>query len=367
MRVPAGELRKSSPMTGESPRLTFWLLFLFLIVFVAGCGNGPREAQAIPRAVPTPVPSLDNGWTTNQKNLTPAAEETPAEETPAPPESTPPPPDACEPGRSPFLVLMYHRLQMGGGGSLLSVPARKFREQVAWLAAQGYRSITLKMIDDYFRAGKPLPPKSVVFTFDDNHPSDYKIAAPILEEFNFRGVFFVVGAFMKPEIRARYEELRQRGHEIGSHTWSHQYLTKRHCRSRRGCCGHRGGCTEEDARRELTRSFGELRPLLGDTPTLAWPGNFYSPELIQLAVEVGYQLLFACERQVKVAGVPYVFPATTVSPLEIFRVAIDGRASLRHFEAAAREQAPITISNHPAHRYCVPQREGNCRDTSGRR
>jgi len=367
MRVPAGKIRKRRSMAGGSPCLAVSLLLLLFGVLVSGCGSGPREAQAIPRAVPTPVPSLDDGWTANPRSPTPVAEERPAEEPPAPPEPTPPPPDACQPGRSPFVALMYHRLQKGGGGSILSVPARKFREQVAWLAEQGYRSVTLKMIDEYFREAKPLPPKSVVFTFDDNHPSDYKIAAPILEEFNFRGVFFVVGAFMKPSIRARYEDLRQRGHEIGSHTWSHQYLTKRHCRSRRGCCGHRGGCNEDDARRELTRSFEELRPLLGDSPTLAWPGNFYSPQLIQLAVEVGYQLLFACERRVKIAGVPYAFPATTSSPLEIFRVAVDGRASLRHFQAAVREQAPIAISRHPAHRYCVPQREGNCRNTSGRR
>jgi peptidoglycan/xylan/chitin deacetylase (PgdA/CDA1 family) len=330
------------------------LLCLLGAVALTACQGGMASFAAVTESA-TPAPATESFDT--------AAASTPVP-TPVPPAAEPTEVDACQPGHSPFVVLMYHRLQRGGGGSAFSVPARKLREQLAWLSEQGYHSITLGMIDKFFREGKPLPPKSVLFTFDDNHPSDYEIGAPLLEEYNFRGVFFVVGMFMTPKVRARYEDLRRRGHEIGSHTWSHQYLTKRHCRRRWGCCGHRGGCTIEDARFELTKSFDELRPMLGDTPVLAWPGNFYSPELVPIAIETGYKLLFACERQVKLDGVPYVFPAMTVSPLEIFRLGIDGRATLRHFQMAVREQVPLTISGHPTNRYCVPQREETCSGTT---
>lgn len=66
--------------------------------------------------------------------------------------------------------------------------------------------------------------KDVVFTFDDGGSSFLTVAAPILEKYGFRGVFFIstsqigkIGFLSIDQIR----ELDKRGHIIGSHTHSH--------------------------------------------------------------------------------------------------------------------------------------------------
>ena len=96
---------------------------------------------------------------------------------------------------------------------------------------------------------KPL----ILFTFDDGRESNYTVAAPLLESFGGRGVFFVVPAFAeckedgalafyrsrinpdskmgdekwedwKPMNPQQIETLASRGHAIGNHTLTHERL-----------------------------------------------------------------------------------------------------------------------------------------------
>ncbi|MCP4132370.1 MAG: polysaccharide deacetylase family protein [bacterium] len=68
-------------------------------------------------------------------------------------------------------------------------------------------------------------------TFDDNLLSQYTVAVPEMRKYGFRGTFFVVAQWVndrmiKPTIARNIKELHLQGHEIGSHSYSHQYLTK---------------------------------------------------------------------------------------------------------------------------------------------
>jgi peptidoglycan/xylan/chitin deacetylase (PgdA/CDA1 family) len=99
-------------------------------------------------------------------------------------------------------------------------------------------------------SSKPL----LLFTFDDGRESNYSVAAPLLESFGGRGVFFVVPAFAasasteralsfyrtrmnpdsnpgdenfedwKPMNPAQIADLANRGHAIGNHTLTHERL-----------------------------------------------------------------------------------------------------------------------------------------------
>lgn len=66
--------------------------------------------------------------------------------------------------------------------------------------------------------------KDVVFTFDDGGESFITVAAPILEKYGFKGIFFIstkqinTKGFLSTE---QIKELDARGHTIGSHTHSH--------------------------------------------------------------------------------------------------------------------------------------------------
>jgi hypothetical protein len=103
--------------------------------------------------------------------------------------------------------------------------------------------------DDQAEMSKP----PLLFTFDDGRESNFSVAAPLLEEFGTRGVFFVVPAFAEcpresaldfyrerinpsskagdelwedwaPMSPAQIAELADRGHAIGNHTLSHTRL-----------------------------------------------------------------------------------------------------------------------------------------------
>ena len=75
----------------------------------------------------------------------------------------------------PVPILMYHVLSPPPANAAypeLYVAPAAFRAEVAWLAAHGYRAVTLQRVFDAWRGAATLPPKPVVLTFDDGYLSD---------------------------------------------------------------------------------------------------------------------------------------------------------------------------------------------------
>ncbi len=90
-------------------------------------------------------------------------------------------------------VLMYHHVSPNPG--LVTVSPETFHAQMAWLARHNYRSIGT---DDLaaFLAGKPLPEKSVMITFDDGYLDNYLYAHPVLQAFGLKAVLFVITGWL---------------------------------------------------------------------------------------------------------------------------------------------------------------------------
>ncbi len=71
---------------------------------------------------------------------------------------------------------------------------------------------------------KQLKDQDVVFTFDDGGESFLTVAAPILEKYSQRGIFFIATNYIgTPGFLTEEQvlELHRRGHIIGSHTNTH--------------------------------------------------------------------------------------------------------------------------------------------------
>jgi peptidoglycan/xylan/chitin deacetylase (PgdA/CDA1 family) len=163
--------------------------------------------------------------------------------------------------RADELALRIQKLKGPSRGLIVGVHetppslAVQFRKQLEW-ASQYFTITSLEGFaklwgqhpaDDGQR--KPL----LLFTFDDGRESNYTVAAPLLESFGGRGVFFVVPAFAecaaadalafyrsrinpnsrpgdekwedwKPMSPVQIGELAARGHAIGNHTLTHQRL-----------------------------------------------------------------------------------------------------------------------------------------------
>jgi peptidoglycan/xylan/chitin deacetylase (PgdA/CDA1 family) len=164
----------------------------------------------------------------------PVAAERPAAATPArTPADTaalPPAPAAVILARKQVPVLCYHRIRDWRPGDSQRardyiVPEATFRAQLKMLADSGYHTILPDELVAYLLTGAPLPPKPIMLTFDDTVLDQYRVAAPEMNKYGFKGVFFVMTVSLgRPRYmsKAQVRELAQAGHVIGSHTWDHQ-------------------------------------------------------------------------------------------------------------------------------------------------
>lgn len=74
-----------------------------------------------------------------------------------------------------------------------------FQQQIDFLKTEGYYSLTLQEVKDYFLKKASLPKNSVLITFDDCFQSMKKYAYPVLKEADFRAVAFFPSGWLYTE------------------------------------------------------------------------------------------------------------------------------------------------------------------------
>lgn len=135
-------------------------------------------------------------------------------------------------------VLTYHAID-DRPSPVFTAPA-VFAAQVAALAEAGYRSLSLASLASALVTGESLPPKSVVFTFDDGYASVHDRAWPLLRGCGFGATVFLISGFCGRDNRwpsqpastplgtlmtwAQVERLAADGCEFGAHTHTHRPL-----------------------------------------------------------------------------------------------------------------------------------------------
>jgi len=148
-------------------------------------------------------------------------------------------------------ILMFHKVGEPPKGSKIKklwVSDKLFTKQMAYLAREGFRSITFKDIYQHWDNGKPLPDHPILITFDDGYANNYSEAFPIMESFGFKATVFVVvqtvgwdNRWHDPASESRipmisWQELKtlqKAGWEIGSHTMSHPRLPRQSAEERK--------------------------------------------------------------------------------------------------------------------------------------
>jgi peptidoglycan/xylan/chitin deacetylase (PgdA/CDA1 family) len=142
------------------------------------------------------------------------------------------PAQAGGPRLRPVPILMYHVLSAPPANAPypeLYVRPADFAGQVAWLAAHGYRAVTLQRVLDSWRGAATLPARPVVLSFDDGYLSDVKTALPVLKTRAWPGVLNLEVANLKPVWGIRPPGVRKliaAGWEIDAHTLTHPDLTR---------------------------------------------------------------------------------------------------------------------------------------------
>ncbi len=125
-------------------------------------------------------------------------------------------------------VLCYHRIEKGRNDDYTVTPAT-FEAHMKVLADSGYHSISPEQYYDYLVYNKELPAKPVMITFDDSRVEHSTIAAPVMEKYGFRGVFFIMTITYNKKNYMTTDQiagLAKAGHAVELHSWDHTKATK---------------------------------------------------------------------------------------------------------------------------------------------
>ena len=196
----------------------------------------------------------------------------------------------------PFPILMYHRIVEDGPAGLAQwrTSPLAFAEQLQWLRDNGYTGVTLARMAEAFTAGKPLPAKSVVITFDDATRDFLDNALPLLHRHGFPAALFVPTAAVgrcahwdsghgEPAPILGWEEIASLANcdvTVGSHAMDHVRLT---------------GLPPRDLARELIGSRATLEGRLGTAPdAIAYPFGAFDPAIRDMTADCGYTLGLSC-------------------------------------------------------------------------
>jgi len=159
----------------------------------------------------------------------------------------------------------------------LSVTPENFREQMTYLAENGYTPIDLYQLSAATTSQMDLPEKPVLLTFDDGYLDNYENAFPILQEFGFTGTFFIITelADQGAEGYANWEQLEEMaaaGMRIESHTKSHPDLTT---------------LSRDGIIYQVLGSQETIAAHIGYQPRyLCYPGGRYNEETMQILAEL---------------------------------------------------------------------------------
>lgn len=185
----------------------------------------------------------------------------------------------AQPEPEGFPILEYHMIQKDDpkDAYAYNVPVEDFIEQLDYLQAEGYTTISIR---DFLRAKKglqELPAKPVILTFDDGYESNYTELLPILEERGLKATVFMVGNSVGKEGYLSYEQLKDmqdRGIEIGGHTANHLPLTEMDFAVAR----------DEVKLSKLLMEWNGLKTIY----TLSYPNGKYTDELKDMLKEEEY-------------------------------------------------------------------------------
>ena len=177
-------------------------------------------------------------------------------------------------------VLNYHQVEEKDGNPLTLWPDQ-FEAQMAYLADEGYTTITIDEMMDALENGTPLPEKPVIITFDDGYADNYEYAYPILKKYGFKATIFLIYDFTNtyPNYLTwdQIEEMKASGLvHFESHTMTHANLAEL--------------TSVDDLRHEIADSHDLLSEKLGyDMHYIAYPGGRVNEEIEEITRAAGYR------------------------------------------------------------------------------
>ena len=161
------------------------------------------------------------------------------------------------------------------------VPVSNFREQMKFLADNGYHTISPDQLYDYLLKGTELPSRPVMITFDDTRLEQYTVARAEMNQYGFKGVFFIMTVSLGRPGYMTSEQVRQlatEGNTIGSHTWNHSNVKM---------------YSENDWRIQVDKPSRQLEEITGrPIQYFAYPFGLWNREALEQIKQRGFKAAF---------------------------------------------------------------------------
>lgn len=240
------------------------------------------------------------------------------------------------------IVLTYHHIDEQSKQPLAITP-KQFSEHMAYLYEHDFHPITLSEFLRFVDTGSMPTENAVLITFDDGYESFYSQAFPVLKEYNFPSVNFVITGRLRdtterkrenmtpPLTFTEIEEMRRSGLvEVASHTYSlHEQAVQNEW-------GEPGPDTapvymedlkrvenEKEYRDRLYVDFMMSRVALSDLvhqqiDTISFPFGYATETIVEIAKQAGFKYAFSTEHGVVREGTdPYRIPRYDVGQREM--------------------------------------------------
>ncbi len=185
-------------------------------------------------------------------------------------------------------VLMYHHVswEVDPAAPDLTVSPKDFADQVLYFKHQGYETITLSQLHKELFGQEEIPPKPIVFTFDDGYRDVFENAVPVLMQNGYVGSFAIATELLGRPTYAVWDDViaaQKQGMEIISHTENHLDLTN-------------PVYSDADLHREIDESKLILENKLGSPIEIfVYPYGRYNEKIQQMVAAAGYKMAFTTE------------------------------------------------------------------------
>ena len=212
-------------------------------------------------------------------------------------------------------IVMYHQLtksESRAGRYVLTL--EQFEKDLVFLKEKGYETVTVSQLLDYSQGKGKLPEKAIMITFDDGCETLYAYAKPLLEQYDFTAVGFVVGS-----LADYYTELDDHNLNYSNLNWaeikelsmgntveiqSHSYDLHKNTGNRSGAKKKKGETFEQYAEflgADASKMKTEMLKHTGKAPVaIAYPFGSFSSESKEILKKYGIKMAFTCEERVNI-------------------------------------------------------------------
>ncbi len=221
-------------------------------------------------------------------------------------------------------VLMYHHV-----GPLppapdkyrqdLTVSLQDFTDQVNYLDAHGYKTVTTAQLDDFLHGNGSLPDKAIVLTFDDGYDDALNNATAVLAAHHMVGSFGIITQEVGQPDYTTWDQIKvaaKEGMEMVDHSQHHIDFTD-------------PKYSYETKKQEVLGGLDDLKKNFGvSTRTFIYPYGHYNADIEKILRDGGFDLAFTTHNGKVRAG------ANQQNLLELPRVRVHGGEDVQKFAAS---------------------------------